>query len=155
MANFGDVALNLPKDWDRARLYNQKFSLQTVGHKNGVADAYLTKDPDAEHQFYWVDPRDYRHIAELKIDGYKFVEKGEWTINEDLWGWSTDDRATFGTEILMARPAEKFYSAQKAREDARKSEAQRKRDEEAARVAAAGMAVTDERGQRISRRAAR
>lgn len=155
MANYGDVALNLPKDWDRAKLYNKEFAIQTVGHREGVADAYLTKEKDAEHQFYWIDPRDYRAIASLTVNGYTFVNKDEWTINTDLWQWNADGRASFGVEVLMARPKAKFIEAEDQRAAFRASKEKKDRDEEARAVAKAGLKVTDERGDRISRTAAR
>jgi hypothetical protein len=155
VANYGDAALRLPKDWDRAKLYNKEFSIQTVGHKDGVADAYLTKEKDAEHQFYWVDPRDYRAIASLKVNGYDFVTKETWTINEDLWQWNADGRASFGVEVLMARPKAKFIEAEDRRAAERDSKSKKERDEEARAIERAGVKVMDERGQRVARSAAR
>jgi hypothetical protein len=105
VANYGDVALNLPANWDRSTLHDKDFSIQTVGHHEGVADAYLTKDKDARHQFYWADPRDQRSMARLNIDGYREVLKEDWTINEGLWKWNASNQASFGYEILLARPA--------------------------------------------------
>jgi hypothetical protein len=155
VANYGDVALSLPANWDRLKLYNKEDFIQTVGHKEGVADACLTKEKDAEHQFYWVDPRDYRAIASLKVNGYDFVTKETWTINEDLWQWNADGRASFGVEVLMARPKAKFIEAEAQRAAFRDSKSKKERDEELRAIERAGISVEDERGRRVARSAAR
>lgn len=119
MPNYGDVALNLPANWDRTVYESQEFLLTTVGHVNGVADAYLAEDPDKEHQFRWADPKD-QHNRDLMLSyqrGYQFVTKDKWTKNPMLWDFDAENRVTFGGLVLMARPKERFIADQKRRDE--------------------------------------
>jgi hypothetical protein len=108
--NYGDVALGLPKNWDRNAYEAQEWLLTTVGHVNGVADARLKEDPEKEHQFYWADPKD-PHGRDLMLAyqrGYQFVHKDTWDKHDHLWGWDAEGRLYFGGLVLMARPKERW-----------------------------------------------
>lgn len=135
MANYGDVALNLGPDWDRNQLHDRKYALRIVGHKDGIADVYLTKDPDKRHQFAWTDKR-YRDEVDLNLaDGYRFVKKGEWTKHELMWEWNADDEIAYLGMSLMARPAELYFAAQAEKEQQRNREQKDKHAEEARQIA--------------------
>jgi hypothetical protein len=110
VANYGDLALNLAPDWTRNKLHNQQASLRTVGHENGVADAHLTKEPDTEHQFAWVDTRNQDEISLNRAKGYDFIKKDGWTKNPDLWEWDAEGFCFFAGQRLMARSKERFLA---------------------------------------------
>lgn len=150
MANYGDVALNLPADWDRAKIHNKEFTFTTIGHKDGVADAYLTKEPDARHKFYAVDKFNRNEIAARRTEGYGYVTKDTWTVNEDYWEWNADGIAQRGVELLMAMPAAKFAELEESRRRFKVMKQEREREAEAREAEARGIAVTDERGERLT-----
>lgn len=108
--NYGDVALGLPKNWDRSSYESADFLLTTIGHVNGVADVALKDDPEKEHQFYWADPND-PHGRDLMLAyqrGYEIVTNDRYVKNEKLWGWDAQNRLVYGGLVLMARPKERW-----------------------------------------------
>lgn len=127
--NYGDVALGLPATWDRSAYENKEFILWTVGHVNGVADARLKSDPEAEHQFYWADPKDPhgRDVMLAYQRGYQFVTADKWEKHEYLWGWDAEGRLTFGGLVLMARP-KALWDADQARRGELEAKARRDND---------------------------
>lgn len=151
-SNYGDVALNLPPDWDRSTIHNKEFTMTTVGHHNGVSDAYLTKDPEARHQFFWLEKGDRRTLQPRLVEGYKFVTKDEWTINLELWEWNAEGLCQNGLEVMMARAEAKYHEARQALVDSRKTAAERQREEEEGLASRTGIVATDEAGERIVRR---
>lgn len=117
MANYGDVALGLPADWERNIYGDNEFVLTTVGHSDGTADAYLTNHPEEKHHFYWCDPTDQRDIIFARQRGFDFCQKAEWSMNEMIWRWDAEGRIeAFGLR-LMFRPAERYFRDIKRRED--------------------------------------
>lgn len=154
--NYGDVALNLPPDWSRARVQGPAaFTLTTVGHVGGVADAYLTNDPSKEHQFRWCDPRDYDAVSDLRTKKYAWCTKDLWTKNDDLWEWDGDGWIVRGTERLMARDGIHYFEEIERQKEEKKRQSQRRSlsdDEEAAmrRVEARGGTIEDERGRQLT-----
>ena len=156
MPNYGDVALNLSPKWSRSLEHNQDYALWTVGHENGVADVYLTSDPEAKHQFAWVDPRRKDEITKNKVKGYRFVHKSLFTKNENLWGdWTPDGFIQCFDQNLMCRPEELYLRDRLEREEA--ALRAKDKDSDAARrlAARAGIALTedeDEQPSRIRRR---
>ena len=153
--NYGDVALDLPADWSRGRVAGDpSFILTTVGHENGVADAYLTNDPGRRHQFRWMNPKDESAKSIARTKKYIWVTKAEWTKNEDLWEWDGDGFILFNGTRLMARDA-KYYYAEKAEEERQKKEREGRRsvtpEEEQAvrRLENRGIIVEDERGRQL------
>lgn len=137
-SNYGDVALDLKPDWSRLKLvHDDLFTQQMVGHEGGVADAHLTDEPDAKHQFQWCDPKDEARVNRFRTQGYAFcvLGKGGWTKNEKLWEATADNNIRFLGQNLMARP-ERLYREEKAKkiEDAERVKL-RKNDEAALRLA--------------------
>lgn len=149
--NYGDVALNLSPTWDRSRIHNKESIFTTVGHREGVSDAYVTEQPEARHQFYWVEPNDRKTFSARRIEGYRFVTRDQWTINEDLWEWTADGRAQFGIEVLMARPAALYYQSQEKLQKERDGERSKVYDDEVRRMERTGVTVTDDSGQLLKR----
>lgn len=126
MPNYGDVRLGLPADWSRNQYDQPEWMFLTIGHENGKPDVYLKDDPDAEHQFYWVDPTN-RHTNEIAVAnsrGYVMVKQGEWEKHEYLWNWDAEGRLVHNGLVLMARPKAKFLEdeARKNRNVARATE---------------------------------
>lgn len=117
MANYGDVALNLPADWSReANLgKDQEFVLMMVGHDDGIADAYLTKEPDERHQFTWANMKNDSDVSRKRSRGYAEVSKNRWTINENLWRWDDKGHAVFNEGTLFARPAYLYHRDEERR----------------------------------------
>lgn len=152
MANYGDVALGLGPTWDRSREANQAFILPNVGHTNGKADAYLKDDPDKAHQFAWVDPKYRDEIDENRLKGYDFVnQKKGWEKNEHLWEWNAESNVQRRGQLLMARDAALFFEDLDKRKSARDN--RKDENEEAALAAAerAGIAITGDTGERVTR----
>ena len=114
--NYGDVALNLSPDWDRRKFADKKFIIWTVGHKGGVSDLRLKKEPEKRHQFAWCDPRYKDELDINRSNGYVVVKKEDWDKTEDLWEWNAEDKCVCSGQIAMARPASLFFEAQKAKE---------------------------------------
>jgi hypothetical protein len=156
VANYGDVALCLKPEWNRRRENDQTFVLTTVGHTDGVADAYLEDAPDQEHQFAWVDLKYKDDIAINHTKGYRFVKKDEgWTKNEMLWEWDAEGFLVYKTMRLMARPKERFLEDMAARRQQRdKVMGGNKADEEADRIAAR-LGVEIEGSPKVKRRGLR
>lgn len=160
MANYGDVALNLPADWNRRKLTDQRFALLTVGHQDGIADARLKDHPDELHQFAWVMPT-FKGLPNDEVDvnrtkGYKFVKKTDgWEKNENLWEWDAEGYCTFQGQRLMARPAELFFADMAERRATRDRVMGTNADEEQAHRLAAkhGIQISgEEDGKPIKRR---
>ena len=116
-SNYGDVALGLPADWDRNKYQAKRFLLLTVGHSNGKADAFLTKEPEAKHNFRWVDPANQQDIDDNRTNGFDFVQKDTWSKNELLWRWDAQGFVEAYGNRLMARPAA-LWEAEEARRNA-------------------------------------
>jgi hypothetical protein len=116
MPNYGDVSLQLGPDWDRRLITNKKFAMWIIGHDHGKSDAYLKKEPDKRHQLIWVDPRYHEELAMNLSANFVFVNKDEWTINENLWQWNAEGHAFNQGQLMMARPAALWF-AQKAEVD--------------------------------------
>lgn len=114
MANYGDVALNLQPNWDRRRLTNRKFALWIVGHDNGKADVALKQEPDKRHQFAWIDPRYHEELAMNLSNGFIYVLRSVWDVNENLWPpvGDAEDKVYNQGQYLMARPAAIWFAQQ-------------------------------------------
>lgn len=153
MANYGDVALNLSPDWDRRLQHNQNYALWTIGHENGTADVYLEADPDARHQFAWVDPKRGDDVTVNQVKGYRFVKKADgWTKNPNLWGdWTPEGLIRNFDQLLMARAAALHFE-DKAKRD--RDIANRKdKDSEKAREIARQVGIDiDDDDQPVRRR---
>lgn len=151
--NYGDLALNLKPDWVRGAQSDQNYALMMVGHSNGVADAYLTKEPDARHQFAWVDQRYRDDDAINKTKGYHYVKNTTWTKTDDLWEWDAEGFCVFKTYKLMARSEDRFLADMSERRAQRDRVMGSNREEDdAARIAErAGIEVTDEGGRPLKR----
>lgn len=154
MPNYGDVALNLGADWDRARMVFSPYLLTTVGHVNGKADMHLEKQPDELHQFQWINPFEKDKEALAKMKGYKFVRKSDdWYLNDELWQWDAEGFVDHAGTRAMYRPASLYYKdqAQMTEEQKRRKrqqlQAEDQADQEAARKG--GFVVTDESGQQL------
>lgn len=126
MPNYGDCALGLPATWDRTQFESQEFIMSTVGHVNGVADAHLKADPDAEHQFRWADPKEQfnRDLMMSHQKGFRFVTKDAWNKHEYLWDWDAEGRVTYGGLVMMAR-AKGLWLAEQSRRDSIRLQARR------------------------------
>lgn len=146
MANYGDIALNLPADWSRSKQHDQNYALMTVGHTDGVADARLTKEPDKRHQFAWVDTRYKDEIDINRTKGYVFVKTPDWTKNESIWEWDAEGFCVCKGQRLMARTEEKFLADMEARRKQRNSVMKQNKDEDEARelAARAGIRISAE-----------
>ena len=153
MANFGDIALNLPQDWSRFKLHDKRQALMTVGHEDGVADAYLTEEPEARYQFAWVEPRYKDEVDMNRTRGYKFVTKSEWTKNEDLWEWDAEGYCLCMGQRLMARPAALFFADLAERQRVRANLKNRAEEEVQEIAERYGIPITGEdNGKPIARR---
>lgn len=153
--NYGDVALHLGPDWSRGNVSTSpKFMLTTVGHRNGVADAYLTDAPRQKHQFRWCAVEDKDAISDLRTRHYKWCTRSTWTKNEELWEWDGDGYILHNGQRLMARH-EQYYHADKEQLDLVTSQRDKKRstdpEEEAAlrQIERQGATIEDERGRQL------
>lgn len=147
MPNYGCVSLKLPATWSRRRYEDKKFVNSTVGHENGVADAYLTKEPDKRHQFAWCSPRDEEDLDLKREQGFEFITDKDWTIRSTGWTWKEGRCASLG-QYLMARPAELYFEEEAVRN--RATDLNAKADEKLANEAAAsGIVAHDSTGQRL------
>lgn len=123
MANYGDVRLNLPADWSRDSIMNGPFINSTVGHKNGVAEARLEKNPEQRHAFTWADPIPRPgHPDDVQNnldDGYVFVKKDSWI--KERWRWDAEGFLVCDGQQLMAMTEEKWIEleAKREKQDAR------------------------------------
>lgn len=151
MPNYGDVALGLDAKWDRRNYENNSdWMLYTVGHTAGESDAYLTDDPDKEHQFRWVDVRDPNELTKALMQGYEFVKNDKWTKHEILWAWDAEGFCIFAGQKLLARPKELWLAGQEKRDRLAK-EARADSDREIESVPD-GMIATDGEGKPIRKR---
>ena len=123
MANYGDVALGLPANWNRNYYNNQaEWMLYTVGHSDGVADVYKEDEPDTEHQFLWADTTARPgHTSDDRMAmqrGFRFVKKADgWVVrDETLWTWDSEGFLQHAGQKLMFRPKEKWLAEQNRRE---------------------------------------
>lgn len=155
MPNYGDVALNLPPDWSRTRVGGDTaFTLLTVGHENGIADAFLTDDPDKAHQFRWCAPDDKNAMSTLRTRHYQLCTSKDWTKNPDLWEWDGDGYILHNGQRLLARDGIYYYQdiAEKERLD-KQREGRRgvtqEEEQSMARVEAQGAIIEDERGRQL------
>lgn len=121
--NYGDVALSLPPDWDRARVVHSPLINKIVGHSDGVSDLDREDDPGALHQFQWLNAVERDKLSIAKTKGYKFVRKSEgWRINNDApFEWDaegfvendTGDRGMFRPASLYRQDQERMKEEQK------------------------------------------
>ena len=165
MANYGDVALKLGADWSR-HAYQDTTALshmdRTVGHEDGVPDAYLTEDMDAEHQFWWIEissPINKFEQMELnrkRAQGFEFVNKDKWTKNPHLWGWTSDGYCESLAGRLLARSKERYDAdeAERAATDSVDGKVRDLKNDLAERAASSGATVKDEDGH-VLRKVAR
>lgn len=154
--NYGDVALNLPPDWDRYGVVtNQGFLVTTVGHVNGKADLYLTEKPWERHQFYWASPEDQQNVNIQRGKHYRYVTKTDWSKNEELWEWDGEGYVVYAGQRAMAREAQ-WYIKEKEEQERLEAEASGKRavdaDEERAmrKLESRGVTITDDRGRQLT-----
>jgi hypothetical protein len=112
MPNYGDVALGLTESWSRNQYENQELMMLAIGHENGVPDVFKTKEPEAEFQFVWVDPKDATEVTRARMRGYEFVTKSDWTKHAYLWQWDAQERIEYAGQNLMARPKERWLADQ-------------------------------------------
>lgn len=124
--------------------------LWIIGHDNGKADLYLKDEPEAEHQFQWVDPADKTRLTTLQMKGYSPVNKTKWEKHAFLWEWNAEDKLFFGGQIAYARPKEKWLADEAKREAMKR----RARDEDERQVANVpdGLIATDAEGNAIKKR---
>lgn len=157
MANYGDIALNLPADWSRFKQHDQNYALMTIGHAEGVSDVRLTKEPDKRHQFAWVDTRYKDEIDINRTKGYRFVTEKEWTKNEHLWEWDAEGFLLCKGQRLMARDEDRFLADMAARKKQRDSVMRTNKDEDEAQelAARAGIRISAEDDGRPVRRGLR
>lgn len=148
MPNYGDVALGLGPKWNRNAYQNTEQVLRIIGHENGEADLYLTKEPDAEHQFRWIDASDKSEVTAARMRGYEFVKKDKWTKRVDyLWEWNAEEFVFFGGQVAMARPKAKWLEDE-ARRGAMNKQARADSDAEIDRLPAGLVAANAEPKQR-------
>lgn len=147
--NYGDAALNLRQTWNRSE-YETEQVQYTVGHKDGVSEVRLTKDPEASHQFFWCDVNHPTDKDVLRDQGFKFVTKDEWTT--DRWEWNAEGQLRSLLGLLMARPKE-AYLAEEARKAKKREREQANRELDGAVAFAqeAGIEVTDLNGKALTR----
>ena len=152
MPNLGDVALNLPREWDRSRMSDKSLALIMVGHTDGKPDAFLTADPEKQHQFRWIDPTRPEDIDLFQTDHYSFVNKNEgWEKNPNLWTWNAEGRLVGRAGQLMARDA-KWYHEEKAEQERKAGVGEEAEDAKALALAASmGIDVTDLDGKSVKR----
>lgn len=157
MANYGDVALNLPANWTReANLgKDQDFVIQIVGHSDGVADMALTKEPDAQHQFYWLDMKDDAEVSRMYSRGFSLVTQDKWTKNEHLWRWDDQDFCVFNGRKLAARPAHLYHADKVRREQAERPTEELFNDKIANDAATRGALLHDTEGRPLQKAARR
>jgi hypothetical protein len=153
MPNYGDVVLNLPPDWSRSRIAGDpSFVLTTVGHENGVPDAYLTDKPDQEHQFRWCATDDQSGTSTLRTQHYAFCTRKNWTKNPNLWEWDGEGFILHNGQRLMAREKEWFIKDREEKELAEQARERRRgvtQEEEQSmrRLESQGAIIEDERGR--------
>jgi hypothetical protein len=148
--NYGDCALRLAPDWDRNKCEQFDLMMTAVGHVNGKADLHLTKDEDAEHQFYWADPKDQKDVANHRRMHYEWVRKAEWTKNVEFWNWDAEEFCEFGGLRAMARPKSYWLEDEQRRKGL--SERVRKDDEEQFdRMAPGGLQISDAEGRPLNK----
>ncbi len=123
-----------------------------IGHENGVADVYLTDEPDARHQFCWMHPEDRDNRDMKRSAHYDYVTKAKWTKNPHLWEWDGEDHIVYNGQRLMAR-AETYYHQDNEELDRATAERDKKAgasadDERAvAKLQRQGAIIEDERGR--------
>jgi hypothetical protein len=147
VANYGDVALGLKADWSRNKYQKPEQTLFAIGHEGGEADVYLTDDPDAEHQFRWVNPLDKEEVTGLLMRKYQFVTKDKWTKRVDyMWEWNAEGKIYYGGQILMARPKSLWQDDENTRAGMHRESRRDTRDPELDR-APDGLIATDAEGK--------
>jgi hypothetical protein len=150
--NYGDVALGLKPSWKRSQYPKPEQTLFAVGHEEGKADVYLTKEPDAEHQFRWVNASDKEEVTGLLMKGYKFVNKDEWTKRlEYLWEWSAEGKVYYGGQLLMARPKSEWLKDEQMRASLHKEAWQNQSSDRELDNAPDGL-IAEEGGKAVRRR---
>lgn len=151
--NYGDCALNLPPDWSRGRnVGHPGFLNTTVGHENGVSDAYLKMDPGKAHQFRWCAPEDQDATSTMRTQHFEPCMKADWTKNAFLWMWDGEGYIVHNGQRLWARDKQ-YYLADKeaaAEEQKRRNQKTQHDDEQAeARAVAQGVTIEDDRGREL------
>ena len=153
MANYGELGVALPKDWNRRAQSDQAFVLNTIGHTDGKPDVWRKGREEEEHQFAWVEPRYKDEIQLNRSKGYEFVKQGEWE-KIDLWEWDAEGFLIRADgQRLMALPKDKFLEAMAGRAAQRKRVMETNKDDEMAeRIAAKlGISLSGDDGKPIRR----
>ena len=149
MPNYGDAALNLPPDWTRTKFESEQVQY-TVGHKEGVAEVRLTKNPEEEHQFFWCDLNHPTDKDVLRDQGFTFVNKDEWTA--ERWEWNSEGKLRSLLGLLMARPKAVYLAEEDRKRAKREREMVNRAEAEALSLAEQhGIEVTDGDGKRLVR----
>jgi hypothetical protein len=153
VANYGDVALNLSADWSRRKVHDKRHALLIVGHEDGKSDVFLTNEPDEQHHFTWVDPRNQDEIDLHRTNGFAWVQNSEWSKNPHLWEWDGDGYVRCFGQRLMARPAALYFEAEAEKERERELRENRA-DKEAEKFARKGKFAIDydDEPRRVARR---
>jgi hypothetical protein len=155
VANYGDLGVALPKDWNRRAQNDQAFIMNTIGHTEGKSDVWLTEEPDQEHQFAWVDVRHRDEVAMNQSRGYRFVKRADGWEKIDLWEWDAEDFLIRADgQRLMARKKELFVADMKARKEQRERVMNTNKDDEAVAKLAAklGISISGDDGKPVRRR---
>jgi hypothetical protein len=129
-----------------------------VGHKDGTADVYLTKEPAKRHQFAWVDLNHPTDLDNYRDSGFTFVTRDAWTAERWHWvekgesiGWNAEGKLRgLGGQYLMARPAELWLEEQIAKEAAQKPKNEANEDA-IAYAERHGIAVENSRGEVLNK----
>lgn len=151
--NYGDAGLNLPPDWSRGRnIGHPGFLNTTVGHENGIADAYLTMNPGQAHQFRWCAPEDQDATSTLRTQHFEPCTKKEWTKNPHLWMFDGEGFIIHNGQRLWAREKSFYLADREAAEEEQKrrtQKTQREDDQAEARASAHGATIEDDRGRTL------
>lgn len=116
MPNYGDIRLDLPSSWNRRAMFNRALINSTIGHKDGVAEVRLEKNPNQRHAFAWVDLSNRVDVDQNHDDGYVFVKKQDGWI-ADRWQWNGEGFLYCDGQVLMAIPEEKWTELAATREE--------------------------------------
>lgn len=112
--NYGDIRLNLQRNWNRRAIRNNQFVEGTVGHHNGLADVRLERFPDQPHAFCWVDLNNQQDVQANLDDGYVFVKRSDGWVSS-RWQWRSDDLLWFKGQVLMAMSQRNWEELQQLR----------------------------------------
>jgi len=154
MANYGDVALNLPPDWSRERLLNKRPNHMTIGHTAGRSDVALKDDPEARHAFAWcaVGPQFIDELDARKSDGFSFVNKNDW--DSVYYEWDAEGYLVAQNQRLMAIPEAKYIELRAAEREELERTSVNTANEEALGLAdrVSGITLTNRDGEALNRK---